>query len=169
MTGVELRAAMKRLRLTQGAFATKLGVSRPTLNEWINGAHPISTMAQLLIPYVLAEGPSKPAIRRKRNLLLPRVLRAKRCPRCGSDRWFDSSLGTRRKGVGIIYIARCKAHLQNRSACSLTSIVFDTKVDCGWQIEGAKAYTDWCCRVPTMVSQGRRCVAKGQTGYPSKG
>ena len=41
MTGPELRAARRRLRLSQRALAAVLGVPQKTLWRWENGAHPI--------------------------------------------------------------------------------------------------------------------------------
>jgi DNA-binding transcriptional regulator YiaG len=37
MTALELRAALKRLRLRQGAFAALLGVHRVTVARWTSG------------------------------------------------------------------------------------------------------------------------------------
>lgn len=39
----EVRAAMGRHRVTQAALAAKLGVSRPTLSERINGSRAFTT------------------------------------------------------------------------------------------------------------------------------
>jgi DNA-binding transcriptional regulator YiaG len=36
MTALELRLALKRLRLRQGAFAQLLGVHRVTVGRWVN-------------------------------------------------------------------------------------------------------------------------------------
>lgn len=50
MTPDQLKSIRERLGLTQAQLATKLGVTRNTINRWEMGLHPIPPLAATLLP-----------------------------------------------------------------------------------------------------------------------
>lgn len=54
----EIKASMKRQRITRQELAEKLGVSKGTVNNWLCGADPIPFAKQQLIETLLAPAPA---------------------------------------------------------------------------------------------------------------
>ena len=49
MTSEEVRAVRQRLKLTQAAFAERVGVERVTVARWESGLSPVNRTAAILI------------------------------------------------------------------------------------------------------------------------
>ena len=59
MTGQEVRAARRRLGLTQAAFAKRVGVERVTLARWEVGLNPVNRTAAILIRLLTQQAPTR--------------------------------------------------------------------------------------------------------------
>ena len=57
MTPAELKAARRRLGLTQRALGEALGVSRVTIARWEAGLHPLPRAVGLLLNRMLKDSP----------------------------------------------------------------------------------------------------------------
>lgn len=134
-----IRTMLRRAGVTNSQLGVALGIDRSTVNKLLHGVYPMRPVYDYAIRWHLAQldqSPRKLAVRRKRNLLIPKAVAEKKCPECGRDLDFPCSRGIRRRGVRcLVYPARCKTHQMDPAACSVTTIYLDKD---GNQIEVPK-------------------------------
>jgi hypothetical protein len=135
MNAEGLRALLKQLNYTQGAFANRLGMDQSSVAKLCSGAVPIRRIHELAIQGLLGETKPPRASRSRVNELLPTSLRAAPCPTCAGAVTWRRSKGEEWRGRRV-WVGWCKTHTQNRSACPVTMIRFDRRgqvVDVGGQ------------------------------------